>query len=1049
MNLKLRYLLVAIAPLWAQTAVSPTLNSLPTREFGQASLQSSLNSIAPNLVEGRELYNPYGVAFDTSVSPPILYVVDTFNNRILAWQNPAALGVCGLNNPGCGFATKAIGQRDLVSTLAGGPATNGGLTAGFNNPTSIAVDSKGNLYVADNGNNRIVRFPKPFSQTGALLTTDLVIGQASIASGTQGNQGLSAPTAQTLSFNGDQLGRTGIAIEPASGALWVTDTGNNRVLRFPAAQLAANTSLPTADLVIGQTSFTSGTLPAAPAGTQSNQLVTSFTYLPNGLTFDQAGNLYVSDNFSRVLFYSPQFATGMSASRILGVAVQLTSTPLTFPNNYGLSSPSGLFTQGNNLYVADSGNSRIVEYDTAANWPAAGNPFGTPPQEVSPPIIAVFGQNDVNSGKANKNQGKPDNSTLDVPIGGAFNGTDLWVADTGNNRVIQFTGGAKTATRVVGQLDFGYNAPNLIEGREVFFAGAGISGQAGIAIDHNSNPPHLYIADTYNNRILCFKDYRNVQQSSQVATQVDIVIGQPDVYTSLPNSGVPNQMTQQGLSGPTGLTVDSNGNLYVADSGNGRVLRYPSPFNVAAGGQQLPNLVLGQGSFTGSPITDVSVQNMHTPYGLVLFQGCSSATQACGLAVSDSFHNRVLIFKHAAGADFQNGQAASVVLGQQGFNNLSSSNATNGMNSPRHLSADSSDRLYVCDSGNNRVLIFAQGPNSAVGQGSSLQVPGFSGPQGIAVSQATGEAWVTNTGAATVVRLPSFENLAFNQTANDTIQLQTQTLAVTLDNAGYSLIVAESANRVTFFYPQLAWQNSASYNSNPLAPGMLALLYRAGLDFNFTSTPSQAAPLQTSLNDIQVQVNGVPAPIFRIDTIDLAFQVPQATSPSGNATIVVLHPSTGEIIASASAPMAQYAPGFYTMGNPVGQGPILAAAVNDDNTINGPSNAISRDGTHFIQFYLTGGGAYPGVPDGKIPSGGTVNTVDRPKILAAAFAPLGIAPDADVLYSGTSFYPGVWQINFKVESKFGPGQNTVAVEIGPYFSSAGATGTLQVYFWTK
>jgi uncharacterized protein (TIGR03437 family) len=1046
MNLKLRYLLVAIAPLWAQTAVSPTLNSLPTREFGQASLQSSLNSIAPNLVEGRELYNPYGVAFDTSVSPPILYVVDTLNNRVLAWQNPTALGVCGLNNPNCGFATKAIGQRDMVSTLAGGPGTNGGLTAGFNGPTSIAVDTKGNLYVADNGNNRILRFPRPFSQTGALLTTDLVIGQASVASGTQGNQGLSAPSAQTLSLGGDQLGRTGLVIEPASGALWVTDTGNNRVLRFPANQLSANTSLPTADLVIGQSVFTSGTLPPAPSGTQSNNLVTTFTYLPNGVTFDQAGNLYVSDNFNRVLFYSPPFSINMSASRILGIAVQLTSTPLTFPNNYGLSAPSGLFTQGNNLFVADTGNNRVVEYDAAANWPAAGNPFGTPAQEVSPPIIAVIGQNDLNNGKVNKNQGKPDNSTLAVPIGGAFNGTDLWVADTANNRVMQFTAlGGKyvTASRVVGQLDYGYNAPNLIEGREVFFAGAGVSGQAGLAIDHNSNPPHLYIADTFNNRILCFKDYRSVQQGSQV----DIVLGQPDVFTSLPNSGVPNQMTQQGLSAPTGLMVDVNGNLYVADSGNGRVLRYPAPFSVAAGGQQLPNLVLGQSSFSGTPITDVSVQNMHTPYGLVLFQGCFAANQSCSLAVSDSFHNRVLIFKRAAGTDFQNGQPASIVLGQQGFNNQTTSNATNGMNSPRHLSADSSDRLYVCDSGNNRVLIFANAPNAAVGQGSSLQLTGFSSPQGVVVSQRTGEAWVTNTGGATVQRFPSFENLILSQTPNDTVQLQTQTLAVTLDNTGNNIIVAESANRITFFYPQLAWQNSANYNSNPIAPGMLALLYQMGLEFNFTSTPSQSLPLPPTVNDIQVQVNGVPAPIYRIDPIDIAFQVPQATA-LGTASVVVLHPSTGEIIASASIPVNQYAPGFYASGNPAGTG--QAAATNDDGSINSQNNPISRDGTHFVTFYLTGGGAFPGLPDGQVPaSGTTISTQDQPQILSTTFAPLGIAPQKDVLYSGTSFYPGVWQVNFKVESIFGPGKQVVAVVIGSYVSSQGPSGTIQVYFYTK
>jgi uncharacterized protein (TIGR03437 family) len=1047
MKIKLRYLLVAIAPVWAQTAVSPTLNSLPTREFGQASLQSSLSSIAPNLVEGRELYNPYGVAFDTSVSPPILYVADTQNNRVLAWQNPSALGVCGLNNHNCGFATKPIGQRDLVSTLAGGPGSPG-LTAGFNGPTSIAVDSKGNLYVADNGNNRILRFPAPFSQTGSLLATDLVIGQASVASGTQGNQGLSAPTAQTLSLNGDQLGRTAIAIEPASGALWVTDTGNNRVLRFPAQQLAANTSLPTADLVIGQAVFTQGTLPTAPPGTQSNQLVTTFTYLPVGLTFDQSGNLYVADNFNRVLWYNPPFSINMPASRILGIAVQTTSTAVTPTNNYGLNGPAGLFAMGNNLFVADAGNSRIVEYDIPANWPPAGNPFGTTPQQVSPPIIAEIGQNDMVSGKPNKNQGKPDNSTLYTPLGGAFNGTDLWIADTANNRVVQFSAsGGKyvTATRVVGQLDFPYNAPNLIEGREVFFAGAGISGQAGLAIDHKSNPPHLYIADTFNNRILCFKDYRSVQQGSNV----DIVLGQPDVYTSLVNSGVPNQMTQQGLSSPTGVIVDSNGNLYIADSGNGRVLRYPAPFNVPAGGQQLPNLVLGQGSFSGTPITDVSSQNMHTPYGLVLFQGCATANQSCSLAVSDSFHNRVLIFTHAAGADFQNGQAAAIVLGQQSFNNLGSSSATNGLNSPRHISADSSDRLYVCDSGNNRIQIWANAPTAITGQGSSLQLSGFSSPQGVVVSQLTGEAWVTNTGSDTVQRLPSFQNLILGETANDTIQLQTQTLAVTLDNTGYNIIVAESANRVTFFYPQLAWQNSANYNSNPIAPGMLALLYQMGLEFNFTSTPSQSLPLPTTepTNDIQIQVNGVPAPIYRVDPIDIAFQVPQATA-LGNANIVVMHPDTGEILASATIPVNQYAPGFYASGNPAGTG--QAAALNDGTTINSQSNPVSRDGTHFITFFLTGGGVFQGVPDGQIPPAGTlVNTQDTPLILSTTFAPLGIAPAKDLKYSGASFYPGVWQINFQVDPLFGPGQQIVAVEIGSYVSTQGPSGNIQIYFWTK
>ena len=67
-----------------------TLNTVPTREIGQPQLLSNPFAIPnanPNLVEGRELSNPGGVALDTSVTPPRIYVADTGNNRILAWKD--------------------------------------------------------------------------------------------------------------------------------------------------------------------------------------------------------------------------------------------------------------------------------------------------------------------------------------------------------------------------------------------------------------------------------------------------------------------------------------------------------------------------------------------------------------------------------------------------------------------------------------------------------------------------------------------------------------------------------------------------------------------------------------------------------------------------------------------------------------------------------------------------------------------------------------------------------------------------------------------------
>src|ERR1700694_3709400 len=67
-----------------------TLNTVPTREIGQPQLLSNPFAIPnanPNLVEGREFYNPTGVALDTSGTPPRIYVADTINNRILAWKD--------------------------------------------------------------------------------------------------------------------------------------------------------------------------------------------------------------------------------------------------------------------------------------------------------------------------------------------------------------------------------------------------------------------------------------------------------------------------------------------------------------------------------------------------------------------------------------------------------------------------------------------------------------------------------------------------------------------------------------------------------------------------------------------------------------------------------------------------------------------------------------------------------------------------------------------------------------------------------------------------
>src|SRR5258706_9162655 len=207
-------LLPAAQFISAQTTPPSTIfNPFPSRIVGQALLQQSgvLTATAVNLVEGRELNRPLGIALDTSVSPPILYVADFGNNRVLAWKNAFGFGKGDK-------ADLAIGQRDLISTAHQGPGSN--LSSGLFGPTGIAVDKKGALYVIDTGNNRILRYPAPFSQTGDLLQPDLIIGQKDYnATSSSANEGNLFPSEKTLAFNNGQFFQASLAFDSPQGNL--------------------------------------------------------------------------------------------------------------------------------------------------------------------------------------------------------------------------------------------------------------------------------------------------------------------------------------------------------------------------------------------------------------------------------------------------------------------------------------------------------------------------------------------------------------------------------------------------------------------------------------------------------------------------------------------------------------------------------------------------------------------------------------------------------------------------------------------------------------
>src|SRR5579864_6047739 len=242
-------LLIGVADL---SIAQLNLNRLPSRALGWPKL--TVSNFNPNLVEGRELNQPQSVALDNSVNPPVLYVSDLANNRVLAWKNASSFS----------FGTPAdmvIGQPDFYSTTPLGPGT-ATPSAGLNHPAGMAVDKNGNLYVVDTGNNRILRFPAPYNQPSGQPLPDLVIGQTGFSCNTCNQPNSGGISASTIGIAFSNVTFPASLAFDTQGNLWFTDSGNNRVLRYPASALGANASNgPSADLVLGQVDFVTNTSP--------------------------------------------------------------------------------------------------------------------------------------------------------------------------------------------------------------------------------------------------------------------------------------------------------------------------------------------------------------------------------------------------------------------------------------------------------------------------------------------------------------------------------------------------------------------------------------------------------------------------------------------------------------------------------------------------------------------------------------------------------------------------------------------------------------------
>jgi uncharacterized protein (TIGR03437 family) len=182
-------------------------------------------------------------------------------------------------------------------------------------------------------------------------------------------------------------------------------------------------------------------------------------------------------------------------------------------------------------------------------------------------------------------------------------------------------------------------------------------------------------------------------------------------------------------------------------------------------------------------------------------------------------------------------------------------------------------------------------------------------------------------------------------------------------------------------------------------------------------------PVPTTLGGIQVLVNGKASPIVYAGGGQINFIVPNETPDSGSVQVVVVNPSTSEVLGSGSTGisantnvplglnMNAAAPAFFT-ANASGFAQIAALNCNTivngncDDAVNGTNNPAKQGSV--IQLYLTGQGLIPNAPPDGEPPTGTITTSAQPAVyVGGSIAPLkysGLAPG----------FPGLWQINVEI-----------------------------------
>jgi sugar lactone lactonase YvrE len=461
------------------------------------------------------LSNPWQIALDSSGN---LFIADAPTNSI--WEMNAStqtmIIMAGFGLPG--FAGD------------GGPAT----AASLNGTRGVAVDAAGNVVIADVGNQRIRQFTVSGTTSGNIST---------LAGGGSGYDG-SVATSAILG------GTRGLALDSA-GNLYIADTYNNRIREVTPS------SPPATD---GTITTIAGTGIAGFAGDGGLALSAELNF-PVALAVDSANNLYVTDSGNFVIRkYTPGtgniavvagtpqrqcnvFQCGDGGPAIGSQTVQ--GATFARPASIALDSAG-------NIYIADAGTHSIRVVNTGASTITIAG-VSIPPGDIQT-VAGTNGTACTSPLAGCGDNGPASAAQLNSPFGVAVDGFgNIFIADTGDNRIRKVdAGGTITAYAFNGKTNFAVGGPALMEAYNTPHY---------LALDPRGN---LYVSES---DVYYVVDRISAANSQHTTIAVAAVATNPKFYGWSGDGG----LSTLAAINNAGIAVDGSGHLYIADDGNNRV----------------------------------------------------------------------------------------------------------------------------------------------------------------------------------------------------------------------------------------------------------------------------------------------------------------------------------------------------------------------------------------------------------------------------------------------------------------------------------------------